>query len=292
VPEEGREPRMRKLMSYKGRNAVVTGASSGIGKLMARRLASAGANLVLVARRGERLQELAAEVRSFGCEALVLPCDVADRAQCSAAAQQALQRFGHLDLLVNNAGYGHHRSFLDWDVEDIERMMRVNYLGSVYWTKALLPGMIERRCGWVVFIASVAGKLAVPDESAYVASKFAMVGLAEALSMEVEEAGVHVLTVCPGAIRTDFFDEQALRRMPPVAKRTMVDPEPLVDAIMKALAAGKHEITFPRFIVAAYLARVLAPGFMRRSTKRRTLGAWNREEARPPARGDVPRTSS
>jgi len=100
-----------------------------------------------------------------------------------------------------------------------------------------------------------------------------MVGLAEALPLEVEDAGVHVLTVCPGTIRTEFFDAEALERMPPVAKRTMVDPEPLVDAIVHALAAGKHEITFPRFIQAGYIVRALAPGLMRRSTKRRTLGA-------------------
>jgi hypothetical protein len=123
----------------------------------------------------------------------------------------------------------------------------------------------------------VAGKLGVPEESAYAASKFAMVGLAEALSFEVEDSGVHVLTVCPGTIRTDFFDEEALRRMPPVSRRMMVEVEPLVDAIMEALAKGRHEITFPRFIAAGYLVRAIAPGFMRRSTRRQTLGALAKE---------------
>lgn len=82
-----------------------------------------------------------------------------------------------------------------------------------------------------------------------------------------------VLTVCPGAIRTDFFDQEALERMPPVSRRTMVDPEPLVDAIFQALAAGRRELTFPRFIAAGYVVRAIAPGFMRRSTKRRTIDA-------------------
>jgi short-subunit dehydrogenase len=153
----------------------------------------------------------------------------------------------------------------------------VNYLGSVYWTKRLLPAMVARRQGWIVFLASVAGRIGVPDESAYAASKFAMVGLAEALSFEVEDAGVHVLTVCPGTIRTEFFDAEALARMPPVSRRMMVDVEPLVDAIMEALAKGKHEITFPRFIAAGYVVRALAPGFMRRGTKRRTLEALAKE---------------
>ena len=151
--------------------------------------------------------------------------------------------------------------------------MRVNFLGTLYWTKALLPQMVERRSGWIVFMASVAGKLGVPEESAYAASKFAQVGLAEALSYEVEDAGVHVLTVCPGAINTPFFDAEALERMPPVAKRMMIEPEQVIDAIIDALARGKHEITVPRFIATGYLVRVLAPGFMRRNTKRTTIDA-------------------
>lgn len=100
-----------------------------------------------------------------------------------------------------------------------------------------------------------------------------MVGLAEALSIELEEHGVHVLTVCPGTIKTDFFDAEALERMPPVAKRSMSAPEPLVEAIVQALQRGKHEITFPRPIAAAYLVRAVAPGFLRRSIKRTTIGA-------------------
>lgn len=261
------------LTSYEGITAVVTGASSGIGRLLALRFAQLGARLALVARRRDQLDALAGEIRGLGRDVLVVPCDVADRAQVFAAAEQARAHFGTVDLLVNNAGYGHHRRFLEWDVDDIERMMQVNFFGSVYWTKALLPHMVERRRGWVVFVASVAGKIGVPDESAYVASKFAMVGLAEALSLEVEEAGVHVLTVCPGTINTEFFDDEALARMPPVARRSMIAPEPVVDGVIRALAHGRHEITVPRAIAAGYVVRALAPGFMRRNVKRTTIDA-------------------
>ena len=264
---------MRKLTSYEGLTALITGASSGIGRLLALRLAKAGARVALVARRTDRLEALAAEIREQGGEALVLSCDVADRQQVFSAARRALDQLGSVDVLVNNAGYGHHRRFLEWDLDDMERMMRVNFLGALYWTKALLPQMVERQRGWLVFVASVGGKLGVPEETAYAASKFAMVGLAEALSLEVGDAGVHVLTVCPGTIRTDFFDEEALRRMPPVSRRMMVETETLVDAILKALAKGEHEITVPRFIAAGYVVRAIAPGFMRRSTKRQTLAA-------------------
>jgi short-subunit dehydrogenase len=216
---------MAKLTSFAGLHAVVTGASSGIGEHLAKRLAREGAEVALVARREAELKRVAEEIQEHGGRALVVPADVASRAEVFAAADRIFAEFGAVELLVNNAGYGGHRSFLEWDIDDMERMMRVNYFGTVYWTKALLPQMIQRRRGWIVIVASVAGKLGVPDESAYAATKFAQVGLAEALSYEVEDWGVHVMTVCPGAVDTPFFDAQARQRMPEVAKRLMIPPE-------------------------------------------------------------------
>jgi short-subunit dehydrogenase len=261
---------MPKLASYDGITALVTGASSGIGRLLALRFAERGARVVLVARRAEALEALAEEIRASGGEALPLVCDVADRGQAEAAAERALAECGAIDLLVNNAGFGAHRSVLDHDVDEMERMLRVNFLGSLYFTKALLPAMVARGRGWLVFMASVAGRIATPGEAIYAATKFAMVGFAEALSLEVEDAGVHVLTVCPGAIRTDFFGEEDLAVMPEVALRSMVEPEPLVDEVVRALAKGKRELTYPRGIAAGYAVRALAPGFMRTQVKRVT----------------------
>jgi short-subunit dehydrogenase len=272
---------MRKLTSYRGLTAVVTGATSGIGRVLALRLARAGAAVALVARRAAELDAVAAEITAAGGTTLAVPCDVGDRESVERACIRVRERFGAVDLLVNNAGYGHHRTFLEWDLADMERMMRVNYLGSLYFTKLLLPGMVERGKGWIVFVASVAGKIGTPEETAYAATKFALVGLAEALSLEVEDAGVHVLTVCPGVIRTPFFDAEALERMPPVTRRQWVEPEALVEAIVKALAAGKREITFPRGLAVAYVVRALAPGFMRSQVKRVTLGALAKQRGGP-----------
>lgn len=270
---------MGELRSWQGLRAVVTGASSGIGRCLARRIAGEGARVALVARRQAALTALADEIRAGGGEAVALPCDVAEREQVDACAARVLAEFGGVDVLVNNAGYGHHRSFLAWDLDDMERLMRVNYLGALAFTKRLLPQMVERRRGWLVFVSSVAGRIASPEESAYAASKFAIEGLAAALSIELEDAGVHVLTVRPGVIRTPFFDAEALARMPPVAKRQFQDPERLVDAVMTALARGRRELTFPRWIAVSYLVQALAPGFMRRQVRRNTLDALEREEA-------------
>ena len=260
--------RLTRLSRLHGRRALVTGASSGIGRALALRLAAEGARVALVARRADALEALAAEVRAAGGEALALPCDVAEREAVAAAAAHVVEAWGGVDLLVNNAGYGHHRRFLEWDLEDMERMLRVNTLGSLYWTKALLPGMVERGEGWIVFVASLAGRIAPPDESAYAASKFALVGLAESLSLEVEDLGVHVLTVCPGVIRTPFFDGEALERMPAAARRQMVEPDGLVEAILGALRSGRRELTYPRMLAGAYAVRALFPRFFRWGVKR------------------------
>jgi short-subunit dehydrogenase len=262
---------MPRLTSFQGLSAVITGASSGIGRLLALRLADSGARVALVARRERELHELADEIESAGGEAVVVPCDVGDRDQALAAASRATDALGPIDVLVNNAGYGHHRRFLDWELEDMERVMRVNYLGALYFTKALLPAMVAAGRGWLVFVASAAGRIAPADETAYAASKHAMVGLASSLSLEIEDAGVHVLTVCPGAIRTPFFDDEALARLPAVARRHMAEPEDLVDAIMNALARGTRELTFPRWIATGYVAQVVAPSFFRGQLKNYTV---------------------
>jgi len=271
---------MPKLESLTDMGAVVTGASSGIGRVLAQELAIKGARVVLVARREAELTELAEEISAHpqvSRTPLVVPCDVSDRDQVERAAATAAERIGNIDLLVNNAGYGHHRRFVDWNIDDMERMMRVNYFGSLYWTKAVLPQMISRRRGWLTFVSSIAGRIAPPEESAYAASKFAVTGLAESLTNEVLDDGIHVLTVYPGVIRTPFFDEEALARMPAVARRQMIAPEKLVKAILNALAAGRHELTFPRGLAAAYPARAIAPGFTRRQVKRRTIDSLSRK---------------
>jgi len=264
---------MPRLASYQGLRALVTGASSGIGRLLALRLAERGARVALLARRAEELDRVATEIAERGGEAVVLPCDVADPRAVELAATRAREKLGGVDLLVNNAGYGGHHRFLEWDVADIEQMMRVNYLGAVYCTKALLPQMIERGRGWIVFMASIAGKIGMPDETAYSATKFAMIGLAEGLGIEVEDAGVHVLTVCPGAVRTPFFRPADLARMAPRTHRAMIASEAVVDATLSALARGKREVTVPRGYAAANVARVIAPGLLRSQVKRNTIDA-------------------
>lgn len=258
------------LDNYRGLTALVTGASSGIGRLIALRLGREGARVALVARREAELEAVATEIRDQSGEALVLPCDVSESAQAAETARRALAAFGAIDILVNNAGYGAQRNFLDWDLADMERIMRVNYFGALYFTKALLPQMVDRKRGWVIFISSVSGRIASPEKSAYAASKFAMTGFAEGLSLDLEDTGVHVLSVYPGAVRTPFFDPQMLADMPEKTRASMVEPEAVVDAMFQALAKGKREVTYPGGLAAGFVVRAIAPGFLRRQVLRVT----------------------
>jgi short-subunit dehydrogenase len=252
------------LVDYRGTVGIVTGASSGIGAEIARQLAAGGMRVALLARRMERLQSLAAEVQGRGGEAMPVACDVAERASVEAAVQTVLARWQRIDLLVNDAGYGRHVLFKDHDVADIERMMRTNYLGTVYATKAVLPAMRARGRGWIVNVSSVAGKLGQPDEAAYSASKFAVTGLSEALAYEFAPLGIHVMTVYPALVRTEMFTPDVLARMPPSALRTFLDAPVFVRRVLRALARGQYEVTVPRYVGISYLMRTVLPALHRR----------------------------
>lgn len=252
------------LADYRDTVGIVTGASSGIGAQLARDLAAGGMRVALLARRTDRLEALAAEVRARGGEALPVACDVADRASVEVAVTTVLARWKRVDLLVNNAGYGRHVLFKDHDVADIERLMRTNYLGTVYVTKAVLPAMRARGRGWIVNVSSVAGKLGQPDEAAYSASKFAVAGLSEGLAYELAPLGIHVMIVYPALVRTEMFTPEVLARMPPQALRTFLDAPTFSRQVLRALARGRYEVTVPRYVGISYLLKALVPALHRR----------------------------
>ena len=262
---------MAGLRDYRDTVGVITGASSGIGAALARELARRGMRIALVARRRDRLEELAAEIGQAGGEALPVVCDVAEQAQVETAVQTVLARYGRVDMLVNNAGFGRHILFKDHDTADIERMVRTNYLGVVYFTKAVLPAMRARARGWIVNVSSVAGKLGQPDEAAYAASKFAVTGLSESLAYEFAPLGIHVMTVYPALVRTEMFTPEIMARMPRGAERSFLEPDDFARRVLAALARGRYEVTVPRYIGVGYVVRALFPRLFRRLTARLRL---------------------
>jgi short-subunit dehydrogenase len=262
---------MAGLTDFRGTAGIVTGASSGIGAQLARDVAARGMRVALLARRGDRLEALAAAIRAAGGEAVAIPCDVAERGSVEAAVQTAAERHGRIDLLVNSAGYGRHVLFKDHDVADIERMVRTNVLGTVYTIKAALPIMRARGRGWIVNLSSVAGKLGQPDEAAYSATKFAVAGLSEGLSYELAPLGIHVMTVYPALVRTEMFTPEVMARMPRGAERSFLEPEEFSRRVLRALARGRYEVTVPGYIGIAYAIRMLLPPLFRRLTVRTRL---------------------
>jgi hypothetical protein len=261
----------RGLADLRDRVAVVTGASSGIGAQLARDLAAGGAHVALLARRLDRLETLAEELGRTGVTALPMACDVADKASVDATMAAVLAKLGHVDVLVNNAGYATHGLFKDHDVADMERMVRTNVLGILYTVKAVLPAMRARRQGWIVNLSSVAGKLGQPDEAVYSATKFAVAGFSEGLSYELAPLGIHVMTVYPALVRTEMFTDAVLARMPERAKRTFCEAPEFTRAVLRALARGQFEVTVPAYVNIAYVIRVLFPGLHRRMTARLRL---------------------
>jgi NADP-dependent 3-hydroxy acid dehydrogenase YdfG len=185
-----------------GKTAIVTGASSGIGEATARLLASEGCNVVLAARREDRLNALAAEL---GEGALATPTDVTDPAACAALVARAVERFGSLEILINNAGLGLYGSVVEGDPEEWRKMFGVNVLGVLYTTRAAVRHMLARGSGDVVFVSSLAGRrVPAADGTVYAATKHAITAVAEGLRMDVHDRGIRVINVEPGLVRTEF----------------------------------------------------------------------------------------
>ncbi len=221
------------------RVAVVTGASSGFGVEIARRLAARGDLCVLLARRADRLEALATEI---GGEAE--PCDVSDREAVEAVAARVLGRHPRIDVLVNNAGIPGRTSFVGGDPETIERLIRVNYLGGVWCLNAFLPGLLAAAPSHVVNIVSVAGVVAGPPSGPYGASKHAQLAFSRTTSAELRSRGVRVHTVKPGFAETEGFPQKWL---PKPVQRIVIGPEEVADHVVSSIERNRGETTVPWF---------------------------------------------
>jgi uncharacterized protein len=243
--------------------AVVTGASSGIGAEIARGLARTGWRCVLVARREDRLRDLAAET---GGE--VEPCDVADRAAVEATAVRVLERHPNVHLLVNNAGIPARAGFLDGDPQAIEDVIRVNYLGGVWCLRAFLPGLEAAAPSDVVNIVSVAGDVAFPPSGPYSASKHAQLAFSRATAAQLRGRRIRVHTVKPGFVETEGFPQAWLPR---VVQPLVIGPEAVARHVLTSVERGRGESSVPRYYGAAGRLQAFLP-----NTFARVLGSFRR----------------
>jgi len=243
-----------------GRVAVVTGASSGIGEATARELASRGWHCVLLARRADRLEEIAGEIGGEW-EA----CDVSDRADVEAVAARILDRHPVIALLVNNAGIPARGSFLDIDPERLEAVMDVNYLGGVWCLRAYEPGLrVAAGAGGahVVNVVSVAGTVAFAPAGGYAAAKHAQLAFSRSSAALLRGTGIRVHAVLPGFVETEGFPQRAKLRSR-LLRRYVIEADDVAMAIVRAVEKNKGEVTTPWFPYRLVsIAQALFPGLV------------------------------
>jgi short-subunit dehydrogenase len=261
----------------RGAVAVVTGASSGIGAATAVACGRAGMRIALAARRADRLEDVAGRVRAAGGEARVVRVDVTDEAAVGELIDGTVAAWGRLDALVNNAGIGLLAAVHQTTTRDFERLMRVNFFGALHGVQAALPHMRRQGAGHIVNVASVVGKRASPFRSAYVASKFALVGLSEALRMELAREGIHVTCVCPIGTETEFFGAEDNRLGIPGRRGPVQSADHVARDIVRALRRPRPEVHPYWPARALVLMNALAPG----AVDRLLMSLSHRARSRP-----------
>ncbi len=274
-----------------GRVVLITGASSGIGAATARWLARDGMRVVLTARRRERLEALAQEIRARGGAALAIPADLADPSARQALVREVEATWGPVEVLINNAGFGYYGTVEETPWEVVERMFAVNILAMIHLTQLVTPGMRRLGRGHIVNVASVAGHIAAPPLTVYSATKFAVVGFSEGLRRELEPHGIHVTVISPGPVRTEFGRAASGLAVDPGEVPGGLDPEAVARAIRRALRRPTREIVIPARYLPAIWLNYMVPHLVDWGATRHGR-AWLRhlEEARArgAASGDAP----
>lgn len=236
------------MMDFIDKTFIITGASAGIGKALAFKLASQGAKLVLAARNQDALEKIADACIQSGTQALSVPTDVTKPEDCCHLIEQTVKHFGTIDGLVNNAGIGMSVRFEEVkDLTLFERIMQVNYLGSVYCTYYALP-YLKTSKGLLVAISSLTGKTGIPTRSGYAASKHAMQGFFDSLRIELRGTGVDVLVVSPGFVATDIrnrilgADGKPIVTGLPKGQKNIMSVEECTEQILRAMQGRKREL--------------------------------------------------
>jgi len=249
----------RDVPEFRDKTVLVTGASSGIGAELARRFAADGAKLILVARRADRLAELADELRigGFASQTAVIVADLVEPGACERVIGDARLASDRIDVLINNAGIGEYGDFAEQDFASVDRMMRLNMTALVHLTRQVLPEMLARSSGWIMNVASTAAFQPTPYMGVYGATKAFVLSFSMSLREEVRRRGLVVTCVCPGPVKTEFFSRGGYehRRMRDYS-RIMVQADWLAEQAYRSLVRQKPFCT-PGIInwLSARLAR-------------------------------------
>jgi len=259
-----------------GKVVIITGASSGIGAAVARRLAHDGMRLILAARRLDRLEQVAADVEALGGEALIVQTDVRNRDDIEKMVQATLDRWGRIDVLLNNAGIGHDKPLIRIKPEKIRDEIHINLIAVIECTQMVLPVMLRQKSGHIINVASIAGLVAT--WTVYSASKFGVNGFSDALRHELHGSGIHVSAFCPGFTPTEIDPElKAIAEGQPGAPRIpgLMPVTYVADQIARLIHHPRRRVIIPPnwkfLVIIAFLfpgiADVLLPMFLKKETK-------------------------
>ena len=256
------------MRTFKGKTVIVTGASSGIGKALAEHFAALGANVVLGARHGDRLQQIVAQIEERGGSAAYAVCDVSKEADCKNLVKTAVDRFGGVDVLICNAGISMRALFDDVDLSVLHKLMDVNFWGCVNCTKYALP-YIQQSHGSIVGVSSVAGIHGLPGRTGYSASKYAMTGFLETVRIENLKKGVHVMIACPGFTASNvrfaaLTADGSQQGETPREEGKMMTAEEVARIIERAVARRKRLCLMDFQGRASYFVKKFWPGLLDR----------------------------
>lgn len=236
-------PRTMSTAAFRDKVVLLTGASSGIGRALATQFARHGAHVALVARNAAKLHALESELAAFAGWRLVAATDVRVPEQVNAAVAAVLDRWGRIDVLINNAGKGQASTVENTSLQEFRDIFDTNFFGPLHLLHAALPHMIRRRCGLIIQISSLNGFCAVPYGSAYSASKFALEAVSQSLRIELRPHNIRVLVVRPGVTDTQFFDNaRHFRAVNPFPLRHMMNADRVAQKILRAAARNRAEL--------------------------------------------------
>lgn len=242
------------MVSLKNKVAIVTGASSGIGRATALALAAEGADVALAARRVAALEAVADEIRRMGRQAQVVPTDVTCREEVENLVAATVNHWGRIDIAVAAAGIYVRRPVTEMTVADVEHSIATNFYGVLHLVLAALPTMLQQRAGHLILISSMDGKKGIPPDAPYVVAKFAVVGLGEMLRQELRDYGIHVCTVCPGRVDTPMI---AHLEVPWISAK--IPPARVAKAIVRAIRRRQAEVILPSQARLLVYVNTLAP---------------------------------
>ena len=257
------------MTTLNGRVVIITGASSGFGEHAARLFSREGCQVVLAARRLEKLEVLAGEIRAKGGEALPIATDVTQHDQIQAMVKSTIDRYGRIDILFNNAGFGR----LVWlealdPIQDIERQIIANLLGVIWTARAVLPQMYKQRSGHIINMSSIAGWAAPPLYSIYSAAKFGIRGFTEALRRESAPMGIHVSAIYPGSSPTEFqkhIGENKAKKRFSTPDWLRVTPEEVAQGVIDLAKRPRRNLFLPKIMGLSVFLNSHFPGISDRT---------------------------